>query len=422
MKTRIYAAVVAALCLATTTTAFADCAADSTVAQTKQRYAKGQQLESAGDLEAAFASYVGAQDYTCDPNPVEAAAAQRAAALGLKLGAAAEKSGNHEKAFRIYDDAGQYAAAERALMAWVRANPDSPSVFSTAREAFDYRTLPAFTANNKVRLSVTGAYQPDPKNIAEVMAMPAKGAERALQSEVALFNEEYLRGYVQQIQSRPDDTTDTATVQAWSNSQQAFARKWSKFSSEAPLKGSLRALDLAGSWASATSDSALAQKIEAQRDARLEQRAATLVKSYADAPDLLEVAISYYMNLRGKDDAAKQAQAAAVKAQAAKLGDAANAKQRFALAAEYYELADQDAKAQAARDAAQKAAMAKMQPQIDNAQKQAEEMKKQFSDPAKVEAMRQQALAMQKSLQEQQKANAKTNAKKADDLEKELGL
>jgi hypothetical protein len=39
-----------------------------------------------------------------------------------------------------------------------------------------------------------------------------------------------------------------------------------------------------------------------------------------------------------------------------------------------------------------------------------------------VQAMREQALAMQKSLQEQQKANAKTNAKKADDLEKELGL
>ena len=422
MKTNLSAAIVAVLCLGASATAFADCAANSTVAQTQQRYARAQQLESAGDLEGAFQAYVGAQDYTCDPNPVEAVAAQRAAPLGLKLGAAAEKNGNFEKAFRIYDDAGQYAAAERALMAWVRANPDSPSVYGAAREAFDYRTLPAFAANNKVRLSVTGTYQPDPKNIAEVKAMPAKGAERALQSESAMFNEDYLRGYVQQIQSRPDDASDTATVQSWMNSQQAFAQKWSKFSAGEPLEGSLRALDLAARWASSTSDDALREKIEAQHDARLEQRAATLVKSYAGAPNLLKAAIAYSMALRGKDDAAKQSQVAAIKSQASQLGDAANARQRFALAADYYDLADQDAKAQAARDQAQKAAMARMQPQIDNAQKQAEEMQKQFSDPAKVEAMRQQALAMQKNLQEQQKAKDKTNAKKADDLEQELGL
>jgi hypothetical protein len=63
-----------------------------------------------------------------------------------------------------------------------------------------------------------------------------------------------------------------------------------------------------------------------------------------------------------------------------------------------------------------------MQPQIDSAQQQAAQMQREFSDPAKVEAMRQQALAMQKRLQEQQKTQAKTNARKADDLEKELGL
>ncbi|MFL6575789.1 MAG: hypothetical protein ACJ8MR_04190 [Povalibacter sp.] len=422
MKTKLSIAVLAVLCLGAATTVLADCAADSTVAQTKQRYVKAQQLESAGNLEAAFGAYVGAQDYTCEPNPVEAAAAQRAAALASKLGAVAEKSGNFEKAFHIYNDGGQYAAADRALMAWVRANPDDPSVFKTAREAFDYRSLPAFAANNKVRLGVTGAYQPDSKNIAEVLAMPEKGAERAFRNEVSLFNEDFLRAYVQRIQARPDDATDMAAVQAYASAQQAFAQKWSKFTTEAPLKGSLRALELVQTWATATNDRTLGEKIEAQRNQRLQQRATTLVKNYSGAPDLLEAAIDYQMAVRSENDAGKQTQVAAIKTQAGQLGDAANAKQRYELAVEYYDLADQDAKAQATRDTQQKLAMAKMQPQMDQAQKYADQLKKEYSDPAKVQAMREQALAMQKSLQEQQKANAKTNAKKADDLEKELGL
>jgi hypothetical protein len=188
------------------------------------------------------------------------------------------------------------------------------------------------------------------------------------------------------------------------------------------LKGSLRALELARSWASATSDRALSEKIEAQRNQRLEQRAAILIKSYASAPDLLEAAISYRMAVHNENDGAKQASVATIKSQAEKLGDAANASQRYTLAAEYYGVAGQDAKAQAARDTQQKLAMTKMQPQIDQAQKHAEQLQREYSDPAKVQAMREQALAMQKSLQEQQKANAKDKGKKADDLEKELGL
>jgi len=54
--------------------------------------------------------------------------------------------------------------------------------------------------------------------------------------------------------------------------------------------------------------------------------------------------------------------------------------------------------------------------------KQAEDMQKAFSDPEKVKEMQRQAQEMQKAMQAQQQANQKTNAKKADDLEKELGL
>jgi hypothetical protein len=54
--------------------------------------------------------------------------------------------------------------------------------------------------------------------------------------------------------------------------------------------------------------------------------------------------------------------------------------------------------------------------------KQAEALQKQYSDPAKVQAMRDQARAMEARFRQQQQANAKRGAKKADELEKELGL
>jgi predicted RNA-binding Zn ribbon-like protein len=66
--------------------------------------------------------------------------------------------------------------------------------------------------------------------------------------------------------------------------------------------------------------------------------------------------------------------------------------------------------------------MAKMQPSIDQMQRQAAEIQKEFSDPAKVKAMQEQARALQRSLQEQQKAKAAGKTARADDLEKELGL
>jgi hypothetical protein len=339
----------------------------------------------------------------------------------LALGGAAEKKGAYEKAFDLYDKGGQYSAADRALMAWVRANPDEPWIFTKAREAFDYRTLPAFRSNNEIRLRATGAYQPDPKNIAEVFAMPAKGAERALQKEAAVFNEDYLRSYVQRVQARPDDPSNIAAMQAWMNSQQSFMQKWSHYSSEDPLKASRSALELVNAWSSATTDLALSEKLATQRNQRLEQRVATLTKSYSGAPELLEAAISYQLSVH-TDDAAKRARATTIKLQASQLGDAANAAKRHGLAAEYYDVAGEETKAQAALDTQQKVAMTRMQPQIDQMKQQAEHLQKQYSDPAKVQAMKDQALAAQKSMQQQRQGNAKANAKKADDLEKELGF
>lgn len=421
MNSIISGSILALLCLGATGNAFASCAAESTPAQAQRAYVNGQKFERAGDIDDAFAAYLDAQADTCDPNPVAAQAARSAGALALRLGSAAEKKADYRKAFDLYDAGGQYTAADRALMAWVRANPDDPWIFTKVREAFDYRTLPAFQSNNEIRLRATGAYRPDPKNIAEVQAMPAQGAQRALQKETAAFSEEYLRGLVQQVQSRPDDQTDFAATQAWINSQQSFLQKWSQHSSGDPLKTSRKALDLVHSWSAATTDLALGEKLAAQRNQRLEQRVATLTKSYSGAPALLEAAIAYQLSVHA-EDATKRARVAAIKAQASQLGDAANARQRHGLAAEYYSVAGEEAKAQAALDTQQQLAMNRMQPQIDQMKQQAEQLQKQFSDPAKVQAMKDQALATQKSMQQQRQTNAKANAKKADDLEKELGL
>jgi hypothetical protein len=94
------------------------------------------------------------------------------------------------------------------------------------------------------------------------------------------------------------------------------------------------------------------------------------------------------------------------------------------LAAEYYNIAGDDAAADASRQKQQQLAMQKMQPSIDAAQNQAEELQKQFGDPKAVEAMRKQAEAAQAAIQAQQKKQQKNGDKKksAEELEKELGM
>src|SRR5262245_49811470 len=218
--------IIVALACAAATNAYADCGASGTLAGTRAAYNQGLQLEKAGNLQGAFDRFVAAQEATCEANPVEVDAARHAATLALQLGAAAEKRGAFERAFDIYDAGGQYAASDRALMALVRAKADEPRVYEKARSVFDYRGLPAFASNQKIQLGITGAYTPDPKNLAEVLAMPPKAVERAFKKEGAAFDEAFLREYVQLIQSRPDDPTDMEAMQTAIERAQAFAQKY----------------------------------------------------------------------------------------------------------------------------------------------------------------------------------------------------
>jgi hypothetical protein len=181
------------------------------------------------------------------------------------------------------------------------------------------------------------------------------------------------------------------------------------------------ALENLRAWGFAAQDQKLSATVAAKVAQLSEQRATTLRQKYFNAPKMLEEAMSYY-RVPVSDNSKIEALLAAVRAQALKLGDEANTKNRYTLAADYYEVADADDKADAVRERARQVAMQKMQPSIDEARKQAEAMQKQFSDPAKVAEMQKQAQAARQAMQQQQAAAKANNKKSAADLEKELGL
>jgi hypothetical protein len=397
--------------------AYADCAG-SNVQDAKKSYESAKTYESQGKKEQALFAYNAATGYVCeDVNPYEADAAKRAAPLALELGAAAEKRGNFDKAEQLYEAGGQYAAADRAMMQAVRAKQDEVASYQRASSHFRNRDG-AFRANNAALLKATGAYTPDPKFIAEVNAMPAKALERVTQKEATAFNEQYLRDYVAFIQARADDTTDAAALQRTISAQQAFVQKWQD---QDLVKTSREEIQRLRMWGLNSQDEQYAKTVATKVSQLVEIRATSLRTKFYGAPKLLEDAKSYY-HLLGSENSKLDGQLAAIRSQAAKLGDEANGKKRYTLAAEYYEAAGDEVKAQAVRDRQQQLAMQKMQPAIDQARKQAEAIQKQYSDPAKVEEMKKQAEAARKAIQADQASSKAKNKKSAEDLEKELGL
>lgn len=420
MKHQIASAALGLSALLIAGTAFADCPGPF-VRDMKRAYENAKAAESAGKKEDALFFYHGAEGSVCEnSNPYEADAAKRAAPLGLELGVAAEKRGDFDKARELYEAGGHFAAADRAFMQSLRPKADVAGTYQTALEHFNNRREAAFAANNSAALKVTGPYTPDPKLIAEVDAMPAKAIEHATQKEAASFNEEFLRDFVQAAQAQPDDPTDASQLQRMISSQQAFNQKWKGVEF---VKNSRDALDTLRMWGYTVRDPKLSASIAAKVVQLSEQRATTLRQKYFGAPDLLNEAMSYY-RIPGADENPKvEQQIAGVKAQALKLGDEANAKNRYTLAAAYYDVADARSKAEAVRERGKQAAMRKMQPSIDEMQKQADALAKEYSDPAKVAEMQRQAQAASKAIQAQQQSGAKANNKKAAaDLEKELGL
>lgn len=398
--------------------AFADCAGDG-VADKKRHYQSAQNYEREGKKEQALYAYQHAQGYACEnSNPYEMDAAKRAAPLGMELGQAAEKQGDLTRAFQLYEAGGHFAIADRVFFATIRADQDNPGAFQRALEHYRNREG-SFLGNNAAAIKVTGGYKVDPKYMAEVLAMPKRGVERAVEKEQAAFNEQYLREYVQLVQSQPDDPSDFAALQRAGDAHTAFARKWTD---QDPMKTSRDALQAMRMWGLNGNDDELRASVDTRVKALVEQRATLLRDKFFGAPKLLGDAMDFYRALGS--EAGVGGKIKAIRSQARQLAADADARKRYGLAAEYYNVAGDDAAAEVSRQKQQQLAMQNMQPQIDAAQKQAEEMQKQFGDPKAVEAMRKQAQAAQAKIQAQQKQQQKSGDKKksAEELEKELGM
>jgi hypothetical protein len=413
----------------------ADCTGGASIDYVEGAYAEAQAQERAGKLKDALSSYVEAQAYICErSNPVELAAAREAARIAKPLAAAEEQKGHFDEAAKHYEMGGYYADSDRAQMANVRVHPDDPRYAEVALQWLYNHGSPSHQVNNRVRLSVTGPYAQDPKLVPELKTIVIKGIDRALQRESAAFNEQYLKEYVELTQARPE--SENVTVQlAYSQRWGAFQQKWP----EDLLDKSRAELEAVRAWANVLGDTnwdrALADATVERSNKRAEERAAGLEQRYSGAPKLLEEAITYHeISLfqqsrfsdatdaeRGNQEAEAKRRVQQVKAQAIRLGDEASAKERLGLAYDYYVVGDDDAKAHAAEERKKQLFMAKHKTEIDEASRDMDAIKAAYSDPAKREAMKKQAQEAAKAMQEQ-KPDKKERAKKADELEAELGL
>lgn len=406
-----------ALAISISTSALADCGVGMDERNSiLQAYPAAQTLERAGKMREALERYARAQAYLCGPNPNESAAAKRAAQIAFPLANTEEKKGNTADAQRLYELGAHYAAADRMMMTRVRANPDSLAVVEEGIKHFQERTLEAFAINNAARLAVTGPYTPDAKYVAEIADAAKRGAERALQREVTLFNEEYLRDFVQRVQSRPDDLTDMQGIANGNERERAFLQKWP----EDLLKLSRAELELSHQFAMLTRDPVQEAGLTKRRVERLVQRANTLVQKFSGAPALLVAAWDYQFSASdGESETERNRRLVPIRELANRLGDEANAKQRLTLAADYYAAANERAKAQAARDRQNRLAQQKMQPDVDHLKRQAEALKASLGDPSRIQAMKAQAEAARKVLQAGQ-TDPQRVSPSADDLEAQL--
>lgn len=374
-------------------------------------FVAGQAAERAGKMAEALTRYVEAQAV---PNANAAKAAQRAAQIAPPLASAEEKKGNHALAADLYDQGGHFAAADRALMTAMRAKLDSPQVVADLLKRFEDRASDLFKHRHPFRLQVSGPYMPEAGLVQEVRTALAKGPERTLQREAAAFDANYLKERVALVRSR-SDSIEVAAQLAAADRERAFLQKWP----EELLKKSLGELKVLRQWSEVERDPTIQMSIKAQLVKRAEERAGALTTSYNGAPELLEAAKDYAIAVQDLKPA--EPRIAAIKSTAGKLGDEAEAKGQLGLAYNYFKVADDDAKALAVHKRAEQMALKKLQPDIDEAKRAAAALREQYSDPAKIEAMRKQALAAQAAMQTQ-RPSAERAKQDAGDLQKELGL
>lgn len=405
---------------------WADCVADITAAEAREYFNKGRQAEEAGRDAVALNNYVQAQGYVCDDggNPVLRQALERAAALGKKNGAiAAEKqhwfneSLNAYGAFQWYEKSGFFAKADHALVQELKRDPSNRQLSATAQEHFRHRSQDYFSANGKNLISATEPYQMSQQHFDYVAALPVDNINLLLLQQPKLVPKAYLDELTALTLNR-DNLRPTDLVGSMKLQQQAqeFERKWQGKG----LDASEDNFDLAMEWTRQMPDYTKAEQLQQQiTDAKL-QLADRYSRDYAASHDILSQALNFYRQADRADQMQK------VQVQATAIGDKAMAEQKYQRASQFYNLAGQDEKTDLAEQK-----LAEQRDQMSNSlsqqmtgqhQQQIDAMKALANDPEKIKAMQQNALKLQKELQQKQQQQQKKFGEETDALADELGI
>ncbi|MBU0910936.1 MAG: hypothetical protein KKF22_00175 [Gammaproteobacteria bacterium] len=163
-------------------------------------------------------------------------------------------------------------------------------------------------------------------------------------------------------------------------------------------------------------DYAKAEQLKQQITAEQLKLANWFSRDYAQSHEVLRVALSFYLQA-DRDDLVQK-----VRVQALAAGDKAMAAHHYHRASQFYNLAEQDEKMDLAE---QKLAEQREQLSLQMAgqsQQQIDAMKALANDPEKLKAMQQNALKVQKELEQKQQQQQQKFGEETDTLAEELGI
>ncbi|HSX84715.1 MAG TPA: hypothetical protein VLE50_04875 [Cellvibrio sp.] len=398
----------------------ADCVADISVSDAHQLLQRGEQLEREGNLYEALHRYKAAQGYVCEDggNPVAGTAARKAAELAIMQGKKAEAhqlfySDGQDKpgAFQWYEIGGHYAAADRALVAALKQQPEDRNLSAKAQEHFYIRAEEYFIANNQLRIRITGSYKVDPIHVAYVRQLPYDNVGKLLSKTAQQLPDAYLQELAalekQKHTIKPGDIA--ANIQLQQDAGQ-FEQRWRSDRVKDVSKLFYEATD----WTRQMRDYAEAEQLRKRIDSVKLAHADKLLTHYAHLPEVFSQAMDYYqeMDLTGKINQARK--------QANQFAEKAMADNFYERAARYYRIAGEDAKEDLANMKYQEQSEQLSAEMSAGYAQQAAELQQLYNDPEKIRALQQQALEMQKQLQQQSDNNS--FQAEQDDLEAELGL
>lgn len=401
---------------------WADCVADITAAEARDFFDKGRKLQDRGQDAVALNSYIRAQGYVCDQggNPVARQALERAALIGKKNGALAEQQKNwfdesitHYGAFQWYEKSGYFAKADHALIQALKLNPANRELSAQAQEHFRHRSMDYFGRNSADLINATEPYQMSQQHFDYVAALPAENVNRLLQQQPTLVPKQYL-DELTALSLAHDNlrATDLVGQMNLQKKAQAFAQKWQNKGLEAAADH----FELAMAWTRQMPDYTKAELLQQQILAARMEQANWFSRDYAQNHEILRQALNFYLQADRADLVQK------VRVQALAAGDKAMAEQKYQRASQFYNLAEQDDKMELAEQKLAEQRDNFSQQMAGQSQKQIEAMKALAKDPEKLKAMQQNALRLQKELEQKQKKQQQKFGEETDELADELGI